>query len=189
MPLVVHFLNVGHGDCTFIGLPAGRLMIMDINSWPGHAATAWPGRSRCRCGRPGPRNKNCPKTSAGTSCSAACTALVRQLNTHGIQARIAGSAALINLATDLPAAILADLLGLHINIAVRWVKRAKRDWASYLAAHAEVRYTGRAENMARLAYLPCVRGQGPGRNSAGRRPFGTYRDGLAAAAASTRSAA
>jgi hypothetical protein len=74
--------------------------------------------------------------------------LVRQLNTHGIQARTARSAALINLAADLPAAILADLLGLHINTAVRWVKRAKRDWASYLAARAETPSTGRPGNIA-----------------------------------------
>jgi hypothetical protein len=74
--------------------------------------------------------------------------LVRQLNTHGIQARTARSAALINLAADLPAAVLADLLGLHINTAVRWVKRARRDWASYLAARAEVTRTGQARNVA-----------------------------------------
>lgn len=62
--------------------------------------------------------------------------LVRQLNDHGIQARTARSAALINLAADLPAAVLADLLGMHINTAVRWAHRAKRDWASYLAARS-----------------------------------------------------
>jgi competence protein ComEC len=32
MPLVLHFLNVGHGDCTFIELPTGRLMMVDINN-------------------------------------------------------------------------------------------------------------------------------------------------------------
>lgn len=32
MPLKVHFLNVGHGDCTFIELPSGRLMMIDINN-------------------------------------------------------------------------------------------------------------------------------------------------------------
>src|SRR5258708_26973264 len=32
MPLVLHFLNVGHGDCTFIELPSGRLMMIDINN-------------------------------------------------------------------------------------------------------------------------------------------------------------
>src|SRR5258708_24621752 len=32
MPLVLHFLNVGHGDCTFIELPSGRLMMIDVNN-------------------------------------------------------------------------------------------------------------------------------------------------------------
>jgi competence protein ComEC len=27
-----NFLNVGHGDCTFIGLPNGRLMMIDVNN-------------------------------------------------------------------------------------------------------------------------------------------------------------
>lgn len=30
--LVAHFLNVGHGDCTFIDLPGGHLMMIDINN-------------------------------------------------------------------------------------------------------------------------------------------------------------
>jgi hypothetical protein len=42
-------------------------------------------------------------------------------------------AALAALAADLPAAILADLLGMHRNTAVRWVTYARRDWAGYLA--------------------------------------------------------
>ncbi len=40
----------------------------------------------------------------------------------------------VALAADLPAAILADLLGLHVNTAVRWVTYARRDWTGYLAA-------------------------------------------------------
>jgi competence protein ComEC len=32
MPLVVHFLNVGHGDCTFIEFPSGRLAMIDVNN-------------------------------------------------------------------------------------------------------------------------------------------------------------
>jgi hypothetical protein len=62
--------------------------------------------------------------------------LVKLLNGHGIHARSSRNAALISLAADLPAAVLADLLGLHPNTAVRWVRRSKRDWASYLAARA-----------------------------------------------------
>ena len=30
--LKLHFLNVGHGDCTFVELPSGRLMMIDINN-------------------------------------------------------------------------------------------------------------------------------------------------------------
>lgn len=44
--------------------------------------------------------------------------------------------ALAALAADLPAAVLADLLGMHINTAVRWVKYVGRDWADYIAARA-----------------------------------------------------
>jgi hypothetical protein len=40
------------------------------------------------------------------------------------------------LAADLPAAVLADLLGMHINTAVRWVKYVGPDWADYIAARA-----------------------------------------------------
>jgi hypothetical protein len=40
------------------------------------------------------------------------------------------------LAGDLPAAILAGLLGMHVTTAVRWVTYARRDWTSYLAARA-----------------------------------------------------
>lgn len=32
MPLVVHFLNVGRGDCTIIKFPSGRIGIIDINN-------------------------------------------------------------------------------------------------------------------------------------------------------------
>jgi hypothetical protein len=59
--------------------------------------------------------------------------LTNLLNRHGINARPARNAA---LASDLPAAILADLLGLHVNTAVRWVTYARRDWADYLALRA-----------------------------------------------------
>jgi competence protein ComEC len=30
--LTLHFLNVGHGDCTFVDLHSGRLMMIDINN-------------------------------------------------------------------------------------------------------------------------------------------------------------
>ena len=60
--------------------------------------------------------------------------LTNLLNRHGISVRPARNGALSALAADLPAAILADLLGLHVNTAVRWVTYARRDWADYLAS-------------------------------------------------------
>ncbi|MBA8924515.1 hypothetical protein BC739_009081 [Kutzneria viridogrisea] len=62
--------------------------------------------------------------------------LTNLLNRHGISARPARNGALAALAADLPAAILADLLGLHVNTAVRWVTYARRDWADYLVLRA-----------------------------------------------------
>src|SRR5690242_19675308 len=32
MPLKVHLLNVGHGDCTVIEHPSGRLTMIDVNN-------------------------------------------------------------------------------------------------------------------------------------------------------------
>jgi len=63
-------------------------------------------------------------------------ALTTRLSRHGINVRTARNGALAALAADLPAAILADLLGMHIHTAVRWVGYARGDWAEYLAARA-----------------------------------------------------
>ncbi len=62
--------------------------------------------------------------------------LTNRLNRDGISARPARNGALAALAADLPAAILADLLGMHVHTAVRWVTYARRDWTDYLAARA-----------------------------------------------------
>jgi hypothetical protein len=32
VPLTIHFLNVGQGDCTVIEFPSGRLALVDINN-------------------------------------------------------------------------------------------------------------------------------------------------------------
>lgn len=72
--------------------------------------------------------------------------LTNLLNRHGINVRTARNGALAALAADLPAPILADLLGMHINTAVRWVVYARRDWAEYLAARvAEQKESGGRE--------------------------------------------
>ena len=55
-----------------------------------------------------------------------------QLNRDlGLSLRRARNTALCTLAGDLPASVLADLLGIHITTATRWTKLVKRDWAEY----------------------------------------------------------
>jgi hypothetical protein len=71
----------------------------------------------------------------------AAGALNHRLLEQGIEARYTRNTALLALAADLPAPILADLLGLHITTATRWVDYARRDWSIYLAARAEDRRT------------------------------------------------
>ncbi len=58
------------------------------------------------------------------------------LNQIGIYTRPARGGALCGLAGDLPAPVLADLLGISINTATRWGAIAGRDWTDYLAARA-----------------------------------------------------
>ena len=69
-------------------------------------------------------------------------ALTTRLGRHDINVRIVRNGALAALAADLPAAVLADLLGMPINTAVRWVKYVGRDWADYIAARAIEQETG-----------------------------------------------
>lgn len=59
-------------------------------------------------------------------------------NEIGVFVRPARGAALSELAGDLPAPVLADLLGLSISSATRWVALAARDQADYLAARIAV---------------------------------------------------
>ncbi len=51
----------------------------------------------------------------------------------GITPHAGRNTAMITLAADLPAAVLADLLGIHEVTATRWAHRTKRDWHTYLA--------------------------------------------------------
>jgi hypothetical protein len=59
--------------------------------------------------------------------------LTERLHKIGIQPGPARSTALFQLATELPAAILARMLGIHINVAVQWQKISSGDWAAYAA--------------------------------------------------------
>jgi len=59
--------------------------------------------------------------------------LGQRLRRIGLSPRQDRSTALFTLATQLPAAILARLLGLHIAVAVQWQRAAAGDWAAYAA--------------------------------------------------------
>jgi len=59
--------------------------------------------------------------------------LAERLRDHGIYSGQARSTALFQLATDLPAAVLARLLGIHITVAVAWQRASSGDWAAYAA--------------------------------------------------------
>lgn len=62
-----------------------------------------------------------------------------RLRELGIDARAARRAALIHLAAQLPAAVLADLLDITPGTAVRWVNDAGGTWSRYAAALATER--------------------------------------------------
>lgn len=60
-------------------------------------------------------------------------AFARRLQVLGISPRQGCSTALFSLATDVPAAILAKTLGIHVQAAIQWQKVSAGDWAAYAA--------------------------------------------------------
>jgi hypothetical protein len=58
---------------------------------------------------------------------------LRQLGLRPAQSR---TTALFGLATELPAAVLARLLGIHIKVAVAWQHASAGDWATYAADYS-----------------------------------------------------
>jgi len=59
--------------------------------------------------------------------------LGERLRQLGIRCGQSRSAALFQLATDLPAAVLANMLGIHISVAVQWQRASAGDWMAYAA--------------------------------------------------------
>ncbi|MEV1177559.1 hypothetical protein [Nonomuraea sp. NPDC049784] len=59
--------------------------------------------------------------------------LGQRLKKIGIQAGRDRSTALFALATEIPAAILARMLGIHIKVAVAWQQASAGDWMTYAA--------------------------------------------------------
>ena len=62
-----------------------------------------------------------------------------RLRALGIYAQASRRAALLDLAAQLPAAVLADLLGMHQNTAAKWMNQAGGDWSRYAAGLARSR--------------------------------------------------
>ena len=56
-----------------------------------------------------------------------------QLDARGIKPSNARKAAMFQLASEIPTPILAEILGLATNTAVRWATLATRDWSQYTA--------------------------------------------------------
>jgi hypothetical protein len=66
-------------------------------------------------------------------CHLSAFRMAERLRAHGIHASRARSAALFQLAADLPAAVLARTLGIHISVAAAWQRASSGDWLSYAA--------------------------------------------------------
>jgi hypothetical protein len=60
-------------------------------------------------------------------------ALTERLRQLGLRPARDRSTALFQLATDLPAAVLARMLGIHITVAVAWQRASAGDWTDYAA--------------------------------------------------------
>jgi hypothetical protein len=104
--------------------PLGALVLQLLASRRGHAALGDQGSSRWLF----------PGGQPGQPISASRLAdRLRQLGLHPGPAR---STALFGLATELPAALLARLLGIHISVAVAWQRASSGDWTAYAADYS-----------------------------------------------------
>lgn len=72
--------------------------------------------------------------------------LSERLRDLGIYSIAARSAALMQLAAELPASVIARVLGMHIKVAVEWQRAASGDWTEYAAD-----YSRRAAAGAKIA--------------------------------------
>ena len=98
-------------------------------------STAWPGScSGGRCSRDW-----CGRCSLLPGRPITPARLAERLRALGIPVQAGRRAALTDLAAQLPAAVLADLLGLHPTTAVAWMHQAGGDWTRYAAQIARTR--------------------------------------------------
>ena len=101
--------------------PLDRLAVELLEDNKGHATVGDDGSSRWLF----------PGGQPGRHIHAAT--LGQRLVAIGVQPGTARSTAMFQLATNIPAAVLARLLGMHINVAVAWQHASGGDWMSYAA--------------------------------------------------------
>lgn len=70
--------------------------------------------------------------------------LAERLRQHGLPPGPTRSTALFGLASELPAALLARLLGIHISVAVAWQRASSGDWTNYAADYSRRSSPGQA---------------------------------------------
>lgn len=104
--------------------PLARLVLNLVATRRGHAALGDQGTSPWLF----------PGGQPGRPISA--SRLTERLRDLGIHAGPARSSALFQLATELPAAVLARMLGIHIKVAVEWQRVCSGDWTGYAAAYS-----------------------------------------------------
>jgi hypothetical protein len=73
---------------------------------------------------------------SSTKCAICCD---DEVVGHGIHPRASRSVALFALAGQIPAPVLADLVGISTGKAAAWAKLAARDWSDYVANRAASR--------------------------------------------------
>ncbi|MGH3828521.1 MAG: hypothetical protein ACRDQX_15320, partial [Pseudonocardiaceae bacterium] len=101
--------------------PLAALIRTLVNTRTGHAALGDPGNSRWLF----------PGGQPGRPISAA--QMGERLKNLGLRPTPARSTTLFSLAAELPAALLARMLGIHIDVAVDWQHAAAGDWTTYAA--------------------------------------------------------
>ena len=104
--------------------PLDALVLQLVAGRRGHAALGDQGTSRWLFpgGQPGRPISACQ--------------LGERLHKLGLHPGQARSTALFGLATELPAALLARLLGIHISVAVAWQRASSGDWTAYAADYS-----------------------------------------------------
>ena len=105
--------------------PLGALLLQLAASRRGHAALGDQGSSRWLF----------PGGQPGQPISA--YRLAERLRQLGLRPGTARSTALFGLAAELPAALLARLLGIHISVAVAWQRASSGDWTAYAADYSK----------------------------------------------------